>query len=228
MTKPKLDHLADDKLREILMIKEKLKQIDNRDQAQKSFLSYIKAVWDGFIEGEHHKLFARKLEAVARGKIKRLIVTGGKNLLQSHLSRAIKRIQLPQLESTVCSSDIRNQHACIFCDTSSSNNRVVCTGDNLYSAGARSADDYIILGNLRQTSEDGHNHDNINSPTVVLADDQVTQAKIADNAVGRAQLLDDAVGQAELETTTGSKGILPARRCHVAVAGLACGSGGGF
>jgi predicted phage terminase large subunit-like protein len=74
MTKPKLDHLADDKLREILMIKEKLKQIDNRDQAQKSFLSYIKAVWDGFIEGEHHKLFARKLEAVARGKIKRLIV----------------------------------------------------------------------------------------------------------------------------------------------------------
>ena len=74
MTKPKLDHLADDKLREILMIKEKLKQIDNRDQAQKDFLSYIKAVWDGFIEGEHHKLFARKLEAVARGKIKRLIV----------------------------------------------------------------------------------------------------------------------------------------------------------
>tara|TARA_R100000773_G_C4217582_1_gene116060 strand:- start:206 stop:1666 length:1461 start_codon:yes stop_codon:yes gene_type:complete len=68
------EHVADDKLREILMIKERLQQIDNKTQAKKDFLSYIKAVWDGFVEGEHHKLFARKLEDVARGKIKRLIV----------------------------------------------------------------------------------------------------------------------------------------------------------
>ena len=68
------EHVADDKLREILMIKERLQQIDNKTQAKKNFLSYVKAVWDGFVEGEHHKLFARKLEDVARGKIKRLIV----------------------------------------------------------------------------------------------------------------------------------------------------------
>jgi|TARA_A100001515_G_scaffold52025_1_gene41046 predicted phage terminase large subunit-like protein len=68
------EHVADDKLREILMIKERLQQIDNKTQAKKDFLSYIKTVWDGFVEGEHHKLFARKLEDVARGKIKRLIV----------------------------------------------------------------------------------------------------------------------------------------------------------
>ena len=68
------EHVADDKLREILMIKERLQQIDNKTRAKKDFLSYIKAVWDGFVEGEHHKLFARKLEDVARGKIKRLIV----------------------------------------------------------------------------------------------------------------------------------------------------------
>ena len=68
------EHVADDKLREILMIKERLQQIDNKTQAKKDFLSYVKAVWDGFVEGEHHKLFARKLEDVARGKIKRLIV----------------------------------------------------------------------------------------------------------------------------------------------------------
>ena len=68
------EHVADDKLREILMIKERLQQIDNKTRAKKDFLSYIKTVWDGFVEGEHHKLFARKLEDVARGKIKRLIV----------------------------------------------------------------------------------------------------------------------------------------------------------
>ena len=31
-------------------------------------------VYDGFIEGKHHRIIAEKLEKVARGEIKRLIV----------------------------------------------------------------------------------------------------------------------------------------------------------
>ena len=85
------EHVADDKLREILMIKERLQQIDNKTQAKKDFLSYVKAVWDGFVEGEHHKLFARKLEDVARGKIKRLIV----NMPPRHTKSEIASVYFP-------------------------------------------------------------------------------------------------------------------------------------
>ena len=85
------EHVADDKLREILMIKERLQQIDNKTQAKKDFLSYVKAVWDGFVEGEHHKLFARKLEDVARGKIKRLIV----NLPPRHTKSEFASVYFP-------------------------------------------------------------------------------------------------------------------------------------
>ena len=31
-------------------------------------------MWDGFICGRHHKIFAEKLEGIANGTIKRLIV----------------------------------------------------------------------------------------------------------------------------------------------------------
>jgi hypothetical protein len=40
--------------------------------------------------------------------------------------------------------------------------RVVCTGDNLYSAGARSGDAYVITGNFRDSTV-GHDHDSLNS-----------------------------------------------------------------
>ncbi len=62
-------------------------------------------------------------------------------------------------------------------DTEAGNNRVECAGDNLYDAGARSGDNYVILFDILNNS-DGHDHDDVNSPSVVLADAQVTQAKL--------------------------------------------------
>lgn len=52
-------------------------------------------------------------------------------------------------------------------DTDDSNNRVICTGDNLYAAGARDTDEYIIVGNFRDTTYAGHVHDNITAPPTV-------------------------------------------------------------
>ena len=70
----KLDHLNDETIKEILMIQDRLKVMDAKSESRDSFLGYIKHVWPEFIEGEHHRLFAQKLEDVAKGKIKRLIV----------------------------------------------------------------------------------------------------------------------------------------------------------
>lgn len=53
-------------------------------------------------------------------------------------------------------------------DTVAASDRVECTGDNLYSVGARSGDEYIILGNFRDTTNNGHNHTDKNSKSVVL------------------------------------------------------------
>ena len=69
-----LGHVSDDALKEIVAIQDRIKKLDNSAESKQDFIAYIKNVWDGFIEGEHHKLFAKKLEAVAQGKIKRLIV----------------------------------------------------------------------------------------------------------------------------------------------------------
>jgi hypothetical protein len=43
-------------------------------QGKENFIEYIKHMWPDFVQGEHHKIFAQKLEDVANGKIKRLII----------------------------------------------------------------------------------------------------------------------------------------------------------
>lgn len=55
---------------------------------------------------------------------------------------------------------------------------IVCTGDNLYSDGMRSADTYKILYDLK-VNLDGHDHDGVNSKSVVLGAGVVTQSKLA-------------------------------------------------
>jgi len=45
-----------------------------REQAQKSFMAFVKEMWPGFIHGRHHALMAKKFEEVASGKVKRLII----------------------------------------------------------------------------------------------------------------------------------------------------------
>ena len=69
-----LQALPDEVLKETLLLEEQLKKLDTRDLARDKFMWYAKHVYDGFIEGRHHKIIAEKLEAIAEGKLKRLIV----------------------------------------------------------------------------------------------------------------------------------------------------------
>jgi len=61
-------------LKEILLLTEAKKRMDLRDKAQEKFMPFAHHVYEGFIEGRHHRVIAEKLEKVARGEIKRLIV----------------------------------------------------------------------------------------------------------------------------------------------------------
>jgi predicted phage terminase large subunit-like protein len=46
----------------------------NREKCSKSFLEFVKAMWPGFIHGRHHAVMAKKFEAIAEGKLKRVII----------------------------------------------------------------------------------------------------------------------------------------------------------
>ena len=48
--------------------------LESQGKCKESFMDYVRYIWDGFIEGEHHRLIADKLTEVAQGKCKRLIV----------------------------------------------------------------------------------------------------------------------------------------------------------
>ena len=69
-----LQTLPEEALKEILALTEAKKRLDLREDAQGKFMSFAHHVYDNFIEGRHHRIIAEKLEKVARGEIKRLIV----------------------------------------------------------------------------------------------------------------------------------------------------------
>jgi len=48
--------------------------LDKQEATQKDFLTFVKSVWPDFIEGHHHRIYAEKLNRVAKGELKRLIV----------------------------------------------------------------------------------------------------------------------------------------------------------
>ena len=56
------------------------KTFDLKSLAQNNFLKFVKQVWPEFIEGPHHIKIAEKFQALAEGKLKRLIV----NMPPSH------------------------------------------------------------------------------------------------------------------------------------------------
>tara|TARA_R110002020_G_scaffold11870_6_gene44160 strand:- start:3700 stop:5163 length:1464 start_codon:yes stop_codon:yes gene_type:complete len=47
---------------------------EKQEKGQNDFLSFVKDVWPDFVEGYHHKVYAEKLNRVARGELKRLII----------------------------------------------------------------------------------------------------------------------------------------------------------
>tara|TARA_R100000700_G_scaffold39988_2_gene54262 strand:- start:2867 stop:4330 length:1464 start_codon:yes stop_codon:yes gene_type:complete len=69
-----LQALPEEALKEILALTEAKKKLDIREKAQEYFMSFAHYVYDNFIEGAHHRVIAEKLEKVAKGEIKRLII----------------------------------------------------------------------------------------------------------------------------------------------------------
>jgi hypothetical protein len=49
-------------------------KLTKQQKARDSFIDFVKYTWPGFVAGRHHKIVAEKLERVARGELKRLIV----------------------------------------------------------------------------------------------------------------------------------------------------------
>ena len=61
-------------LQEVLLLEQQKRRLETRELAQTKFLAYAKHVYEGFIEGRHHRIIAEKLEAIASGNLKRLII----------------------------------------------------------------------------------------------------------------------------------------------------------
>jgi len=70
----RLENLSRDTLEEYLAVYSRLREMEESEERQKNLLKFIKSVWPDFIEGAHHRVFAQKLQEVANGSLKRLIV----------------------------------------------------------------------------------------------------------------------------------------------------------
>ena len=69
-----LQALPEEALKEILALTEARKTLDLREEAHEKFMPFAHHVYENFIEGQHHRIIAEKLERVARGDLKRLII----------------------------------------------------------------------------------------------------------------------------------------------------------
>jgi hypothetical protein len=57
-----------------LKLEYRLAQLERVEACQENFLSFVRSVWPEFIAGKHHRIMAEKLELVAKGELKRLII----------------------------------------------------------------------------------------------------------------------------------------------------------
>ena len=57
-----------------LKLELRLEQLKKIDYSKNNFLYFVKQMWPEFIAGAHHKIIADKLEGIASGELKRLIV----------------------------------------------------------------------------------------------------------------------------------------------------------
>lgn len=68
------DKLDVEQQRYVLRLLEERDQRTRIEQARKKFIAFVREVWPDFIPGAHHNLMAEKFEAVAEGRLKRLII----------------------------------------------------------------------------------------------------------------------------------------------------------
>ena len=66
--------LPDEAVKRYAQLLDRAVKMTKQETARESFIDYVKYVWPGFVSGRHHKIVADKLERVARGELKRLII----------------------------------------------------------------------------------------------------------------------------------------------------------
>ena len=69
-----MTELATETDEHLLKLELRLAQLERIEGCQTKFLDFVRAMWPEFIAGEHHRSISEKLERVARGELKRLIV----------------------------------------------------------------------------------------------------------------------------------------------------------
>ena len=71
---PIAQKMDEETLRKLAKLYQRLGQLETSKAARENFLPFVNAVWPNFIAGRHHRIVAEKLEAVANGTLKRLII----------------------------------------------------------------------------------------------------------------------------------------------------------
>ena len=70
----KVPNLPLEEQTEIKRLLDDLDSAKKRENAQNTYMGFVKEMWPAFIEGRHHKIMAEAFEKIARGELKRLIV----------------------------------------------------------------------------------------------------------------------------------------------------------
>ena len=79
-------HLPREKAELAFVIAEELKQREVRKQSREDFLTYVRTMWPSFIEGAHHRKMSQTFNRIARGELKRVIITMGPRHSKSEMS----------------------------------------------------------------------------------------------------------------------------------------------
>ena len=81
----------DEVLREVLALEEAQKTLSVRDRAQEDFMVFVKHVYEGFIEGAHHRKVAHEYEKLATNPGSRVII----NMPPRHTKSEFASYMLP-------------------------------------------------------------------------------------------------------------------------------------
>ena len=81
----------DEVLREVLALEEAQKKLSIREKAENNFMVFVKHVWEGFIEGAHHRKVAEKYEKLAGSRGARVII----NMPPRHTKSEFASYMLP-------------------------------------------------------------------------------------------------------------------------------------
>ena len=54
-----ISHLSKAEVKEYVILLEELEKREFQEKSTGTFLEFVKSIWDGFIEGDHHKKMAK-------------------------------------------------------------------------------------------------------------------------------------------------------------------------